>query len=159
MRVLLVGEAPSRGERRNSAVAFTPGLTSRSTWPRRLPRCLDPRDVRFEADLVAAHDPLAQSSALNDAGSVQEEWLAAHAAFHHAMPSGFSNLRLRAMANQLRDATEVYRFRQGGAAGRRAGPGVAGGHRRIPEAILAREADHAVAEPAHRIEFGGPQGS
>jgi DNA-binding GntR family transcriptional regulator len=108
-------------------------------------------DVKFQADLVAAHHTLASTEPLDAAGSVRDDWLNAHATFHRALLAGSPNLRLRTIADSLRDATEVYRCwsRQ---LGDETDRDVAGEHRRILDATLARQADRAVLELTEHIE-------
>jgi DNA-binding GntR family transcriptional regulator len=101
-------------------------------------------DLRYEADLVAAHHTLAGSRPLDPSGDICDEWLQAHAAFHHALLAGAPNLRLQSVATQLRDATEVYRC-WSGPLGDEPDRDVAGEHRRILDATIARTTEVAVA--------------
>jgi DNA-binding GntR family transcriptional regulator len=108
-------------------------------------------DVGFESDLVAAHHTLARTAVLDESGAINDSWLTAHAAFHQRLLAGSPNLRLRAIADSLRDATEVYRC-WSGLLGDEPHRDIAGEHRRILEATLAREADLAVTELTEHIE-------
>ncbi len=100
----------------------------------------------------AAHHTLSRIEPIESTGSISEEWLAAHSAFHHALLAGSPNLRLQAIAGSLRDATEVYRCWS-----TKIGDGprrdVAAEHRRILEATVTRDGDRAVAELTAHIEY------
>jgi DNA-binding GntR family transcriptional regulator len=107
--------------------------------------------VQFEANLVAAHHTLARSAMVDDTGAVDDGWLTAHAAFHHNLLAGSPNLRLRAIADSLRDATEVYRC-WSSQLGDEPDRDVPAEHHRIMTATLARDADLATAELTEHIE-------
>jgi DNA-binding GntR family transcriptional regulator len=107
--------------------------------------------VDFESDLVAAHHRLARAEEFGEHGEINGQWLLAHAEFHRALLAGSPNVRLRNIANSLRDATEVYRCWSARLGDDQDRP-VAGEHRAILEATIARDADRAVAELTRHIE-------
>jgi DNA-binding GntR family transcriptional regulator len=108
-------------------------------------------DVQFESDLVASHHTLTRTPVLDDSGAISDVWLDAHAAFHHRLLAGSPNLRLRSIADSLRDATEIYRC-WSCSLGDERDRDVPAEHRRILDATLARNADLAVAELTEHIE-------
>lgn len=108
-------------------------------------------DLRYEAALVAAHHTLAGSQVFDDTGGIRDEWLQAHSTFHRSLLAGCPNLRLQLIAMQLRDATEMYRC-WAGQLGDEPDRDVAGEHRRILEATMARDGDLAVALLAEHYE-------
>jgi DNA-binding GntR family transcriptional regulator len=108
-------------------------------------------DVAWEANLVAAQHTLERTPLLaeDDPPRVSDEWERAHAAFHAALIDGCGSPRLRCMIDSLRDAAELYRrWSQPHDPDR----DVAGEHRRILEAALARDADAATSELAAHFE-------
>lgn len=100
-------------------------------------------DVEWEARLVAAHHLLERTPLLTDDAPprVSDEWETAHSSFHAALLDGCESPRLLCMTESLRDASELYRrWSQQHDLDR----DVAGEHRGIFEAALARDADLAV---------------
>jgi DNA-binding GntR family transcriptional regulator len=103
-------------------------------------------DVAWEARLVAAHHTLDRTPMTDpaDPGGLNEDWTAAHAAYHAALLDGCPNARLRSMATALRDSAELYRHWS-----RRLGHDdprdIPDEHRGIVEAALARDVERAVA--------------
>ncbi|MEV7076301.1 GntR family transcriptional regulator [Streptomyces sp. NPDC093990] len=73
-------------------------------------RSVERGDLAWETALVAAHHRLAGTPTTTPDGEVNEEWIAAHRAFHEALIAGCGSRRLRAMATALRDAAELYRI-------------------------------------------------
>lgn len=108
-------------------------------------------DLGWESALLAAHHTLASLDSRRADGSPNSEWLEAHAQFHSALLAGGPNLRLRSLAESLRDVTEVYRCWSRGF-GQPAQRDIAAEHRAIMEATLARDANLAVAELTLHIE-------
>jgi DNA-binding GntR family transcriptional regulator len=104
-------------------------------------------DLEWESEIVAAHHTLERTpmAAGDDPGVMSDDWRAAHARFHNALISGCSNVRLRTMASSLRDAAELYRS-WSGPLGHDEHRDVPAEHEAIAEAVLARDADRAVAE-------------
>lgn len=98
--------------------------------------------VEWEAELVAAHHRLDRLPMLAETGParVSDEWEAAHATFHRAVLAGCGNARLVEITDGLRDCAELYRR---WSAARDSEPDVAGEHRRILDAALARDGDAA----------------
>ncbi|TQL67920.1 DNA-binding GntR family transcriptional regulator [Nocardioides albertanoniae] len=100
--------------------------------------------VEWESDLVAAHHRLERTAMTTDTGGPErlaDEWERAHAAFHAALIAGCDSPRLVCMTVGLRDASELYRR---WSQPREPGRDVAGEHRRLMEAALARDTDAAV---------------
>jgi DNA-binding GntR family transcriptional regulator len=112
-------------------------------------------DLAWESKVLAAHHTLASTSLLTaDRSGVNEEWLEAHARFHSDLLAGAANLRLRRIADSLRDITEIYRCWSASFArpGERGAAAVAAEHKSILDATLARDANLAVAELTVHIE-------
>jgi DNA-binding GntR family transcriptional regulator len=110
-----------------------------------LREALEHGGVRWESDVLAAHYRLAQTPqmAADDPDRISEEWADAHAAYHLALLSGCPNPRLLTIARSLRDSAELYR-RWSVPLGHE-NRDIAGEHRAILDAVLARNADTAVA--------------
>ena len=108
-------------------------------------------DLGWESAVLASHHTLASLDSRRADGSVNSEWLEAHAQFHSTLLAGAPNRRIRNLAESLRDVTEVYRCWSGG-------PGLpeqrdtAAEHKAIMDAALARDANLAVAELTLHIE-------
>ena len=106
-------------------------------------------DIAWESRALAAHHTLVNTAVLTaDGSAVNEDWLEAHARFHSELLAGAANLRLRSLADSLRDITEVYRCWSGRSArsGERSAAAVAAEHKSLLDATLARDANLAVAE-------------
>ncbi|TSE00687.1 GntR family transcriptional regulator [Skermania sp. ID1734] len=109
-------------------------------------RSITEGDLAWESRLVAAHHVLEGTPFLTtcDPVRVTDEWAEAHAGFHRALLAGCRNSRLFQMANGLRDEAELYR-RWSQPLGSEKGRDLAGEHRRLMEAALARDVDCATA--------------
>ncbi|MGW3625403.1 GntR family transcriptional regulator [Streptomyces sp. NPDC000880] len=103
-------------------------------------------DLAWESRLVAAHHTLERTpyTAEGDDNRVDDDWAAAHAAFHEALLAGCANRRLLQMALGLRDEAELYR-RWSQPLGDEPSRDLAGEHRALLEAALAREPGAAAA--------------
>ncbi|MZG19370.1 FCD domain-containing protein [Streptomyces sp. SID5914] len=105
-------------------------------------------DLAWETSLVASHHTLAGTPMFLDNGSLNEDWMAAHDAFHAALAAGCGSARLLALRRQLFDASELYRYW----ANLAFGSGMRGEHgkqamkehKEILDAALSRDADRAV---------------
>lgn len=117
-----------------------------------LREALEHGGVRWESDVLAAHYRLEKTEqmAADDPDRVSEEWADAHAAYHLALLSGCPNPRLLAIARSLRDSAELYR-RWSVPLGHE-DRDIAGEHKGILDAILARDADAAVALLTEHIQ-------
>jgi DNA-binding GntR family transcriptional regulator len=73
-------------------------------------RSVEHGDLAWETALVGAHHTLSGTSAATAEGDVNNEWIAAHRAFHHALIAGCGSPRLQGLAQGLRDAAELYRI-------------------------------------------------
>lgn len=112
-------------------------------------------DIAWESRALAAHHTLANTDVIAaDRSGPNKDWLDAHARFHSELLAGAANLRLRNIADSLRDITEVYRCWAGrfGTPGERGVAAVAAEHQSILEATLARDANLAAAELTLHIE-------
>ena len=108
-------------------------------------------DLGWESALLAAHHTLARTPARTAAGEVNEDWLAAHARYHETLLAASPNRRLFAIANRLRDETELYRV-WAAALPQAKGRDFAREHQRILDATLARDTDRAVDALSGHIE-------
>jgi DNA-binding GntR family transcriptional regulator len=73
-----------------------------------------------------------------------EDWVAAHQRFHEALIAACPNQRLRAIASTLRNAAELYRHWSRQAESATSVRDIGDEHRRLVEAVLARDAHEAV---------------
>jgi DNA-binding GntR family transcriptional regulator len=99
-------------------------------------------DVEWEAGAVAAHHVLERTPffAADDDTHPCDAWSSAHAAFHAALLAGCRNRRMLAVAQSLREEAELY-LQWSVAVGRERD--VAGEHRALLDATIARDADLA----------------
>ncbi|WP_019630527.1 GntR family transcriptional regulator [Actinomadura atramentaria] len=99
-------------------------------------------DMAWESRAVAAHHVLERTPffATDDADHPSDAWTAAHAAFHFALLDGCANRRLRTAARSLREEAELYRH-WSVSFGREPDRDIAGEHRGLVEAAVARDAD------------------
>jgi GntR family transcriptional regulator, carbon starvation induced regulator len=101
-------------------------------------------DVDWETDVVAAHHRLSitPSASLVEDPAANDRWSEAHRAFHAACASGCRSPRLLAIRAQLYDSAEIVRqmAKLSPTASHR---DVAGEHRAIFEAVIARDASSA----------------
>jgi DNA-binding GntR family transcriptional regulator len=117
-----------------------------------LREAVDSGSLAWEARVLAAHHTLLRTpqSYAEDPARLTDEWVAAHADYHRALLDGCANARLRGIAGSLRDSAELYRrwsVPLGGSP-----RDIAGEHRRILDAVLARKADAAVAALTDHIQ-------
>jgi len=101
-------------------------------------------DMAWEAAAVAGHHVLARSPFLAQDGADHptDAWSAAHAVFHGALLAGCPNRRLLATAIGLREEAELY-LQWSVSFGREPDRDLAGEHRALLDAVVAREADRA----------------
>jgi DNA-binding GntR family transcriptional regulator len=109
-------------------------------------------DMSWEAGAVAAHHVLERAPLTADGAPSQlsEEWAAAHATFHVALLAGCGNRRLQEMAWKLREEAELYR-RWSVSFGQEPRRDIAGEHRRLLDAALARQPELAAERLADHI--------
>jgi DNA-binding GntR family transcriptional regulator len=108
-----------------------------------LRRSIERGDLAWESEVVAAHHRLANTpmATADHPGELSDEWMHAHNAFHAATMSGCGSPRLVEMAAALGESAAIYRhWSQRYDHGRR---DVAGEHRAIFDATVARDADLA----------------
>lgn len=116
-----------------------------------LRRSVERGDLAWESELVAAHHRLEGTPmvAPDHPEVISEEWMRVHVAFHAATMSACASPRLIGMVAELQECASLYRqwsHRHDG--GHR---DVAGEHRGIHEAALARDADLACARHLEHI--------
>lgn len=102
-------------------------------------------DLAWESRVIAAHHTLANTpmTVEGDPKLFSEAWATAHSHFHATLFDACGSGRLYDLAASLRDSAELYRrwSRPIGDQGR----DIAGEHKKIMEAALARDADEGVA--------------
>jgi DNA-binding GntR family transcriptional regulator len=116
-----------------------------------LARSIEHGDLAWESALVAAHHRLANTPITgDDPDQLSDEWMHAHNAFHAATMSACGSVRLVDMADALAESAAMYRYySQRYDRGKR---DVAGEHRAIFEATIARDADLACRLHAEHIQ-------
>lgn len=108
--------------------------------------------MQWEANLVAAHH-LLERTPMCLGGAINEDWLAVHADFHIALIAGGNNRRMIEITRRLREEADLYRrwylsgphLEQGCAR-------IAGEHRELLDAALARDAARAERIMRNQIE-------
>jgi DNA-binding GntR family transcriptional regulator len=116
-----------------------------------LRRSIEHGDLAWESALVAAHHRLANTPMTDeDPDQLSDDWMRAHNAFHAATMCACGSPRLIEMAATLGESAAMYRYySQRYDHGRR---DVAGEHRAIFEATIARDADLAGRLHAEHIQ-------
>jgi DNA-binding GntR family transcriptional regulator len=109
-------------------------------------------DVSWEADLVAAHHRLAVTPAYLEDGTGNEEWMAAHGAFHTALTAAAGSPNLERLRRQLYDASELYRYWVGNLPHHPVDRDIPDEHKAITGAALARDVDTAVRLLTEHLE-------
>ncbi|GII95196.1 GntR family transcriptional regulator [Sinosporangium siamense] len=108
-----------------------------------LRRSVERGDLAWEAALAAAHHRLA-GTPMGDPerpGAVAEEWIRAHDEFHKATMAACGSPRMMEIVAGLAESAAIYRYwSRHYDEGRR---DIAGEHRAIFEAVMARDADAA----------------
>lgn len=109
-----------------------------------LQRAIDTGDMAWESALVAAHHTLERTPMMTEGKPVRvsDAWERVHANFHRALVAGCGSPRLIAIAETLRNSSELYRRWSQPLDKNR---DVAAEHRAILDATLDRDADRAVA--------------
>ncbi|WP_329091560.1 MULTISPECIES: GntR family transcriptional regulator [unclassified Streptosporangium] len=99
-------------------------------------------DLAWESRVIAAHHTLENTPMTVDGDPelFSEEWAKAHSHFHVTLFDACGSRRLRDLAMSLRDGAELYR-RWSRPIGKDRERDIAGEHRRLTEAALARDAD------------------
>jgi DNA-binding GntR family transcriptional regulator len=110
-------------------------------------------DLAWEARLLAAHHILDRTPSVDpeDPLRLSEAWATAHQEFHQALLGGCANRRLCLIAAGLRDEAELYR-RWSLPLGDEPDRDVAGEHRAMLQAALARDVEAAAAALREHIE-------
>lgn len=101
--------------------------------------------VAWESEVLAAHYRLGRCPQLDpeDPDRLNDDWVEAHAVFHHTLLDGCENPRLKSIALQLRDAAELYR-RWSVPLGHRPERDIAGEHQALVDAVMAGDVAEAV---------------
>ncbi|MEU6602957.1 GntR family transcriptional regulator [Streptomyces flaveolus] len=109
-------------------------------------------DTAWEARLVGAHHLLSVTPRQKPDSDERftPEWGKAHGSFHATLLAGCRNQRILGIAHRLRDSAELYR-RWSTPVDADEERDIAGEHREILEAVLARDADLAVARLSAHI--------
>jgi DNA-binding GntR family transcriptional regulator len=107
-------------------------------------------DVAWESSVLAAHYRLMRVAMPTEAAS-DAEWHTLHDAYHRSLFLGCRNERLVETALQLRDAAALYR-RWSLPIGHDYERDVAGEHRALLDAVIARDVDGALLALRHHIE-------
>ncbi|MDP9868322.1 MULTISPECIES: GntR family transcriptional regulator [Streptosporangium] len=103
-------------------------------------------DLAWESRLIAAHHTLENTPMTVDGDPelFREEWAKAHSHFHVTLFDACGSRRLHELAVSLRDSAELYRH-WSRPIGKDQDRDIAGEHRRLLEAALARDADTGAA--------------
>lgn len=113
-------------------------------------------ELAWESEVLAAHHLLERTPMLapGEPPHLNDEWSIAHADFHEMLLKGSPNLRLRAIASNLRDSGELYRRWSVSQVGQvETVRDIAGEHRGILEAVLARDAELATRRLREHYEL------
>jgi DNA-binding GntR family transcriptional regulator len=108
-------------------------------------------DVAWEAAVVAAHHTLERTPVADATDHFNEDWSAAHSAFHQALLAGCGSSRLQGIVTSLRDSAELYRRWYWALTDDHA-RNIAGEHRQLRDAAVARNARAGVAVLTEHIE-------
>jgi DNA-binding GntR family transcriptional regulator len=108
-------------------------------------------DVRWETEIVAAHQLLERTPLVDDNGKYREAWGVRHRDFHQALTAGCNNARLQEVVLRLRDSAELFR-RWWWALATDGRADLAAEHRQLMDLTLARNADAAVEALADHIK-------
>jgi DNA-binding GntR family transcriptional regulator len=116
-------------------------------------RAVEDGDLAWETRVLSAHHVLERTPMADpDApGQLTDTWAAAHADFHRALLEGCPNRRLLEMALALREEAELYR-RWSVSLGDEPDRDIAGEHRALRDAAVAREPERAGRLLAEHIE-------
>ncbi len=145
--------------RRSLVIALSPADLLELTEARReletltLRHAIADGDVEWESRLLAAHHRLARASQLDpdDPERLSDAWVTAHAEFHDTLLDGCTNQRLKNITSSLRASAELYR-RWSVPLGHGSDRDIAKEHASMLAAVLARDADQAVADLTAHVE-------
>lgn len=140
----LVRSAPQQGYfvtaiSRNDLVGLTTARREIETLTLRL--AIADGDTTWESEVLAAHHRLAQCPVTDDddPDRISEEWATLHRVFHETLLVGCGNPWLIDIAADLRASAELYR-RWSIPKGQEHSRDIAGEHRAITDAVIARNA-------------------
>ena len=112
---------------------------------------IDRGDLQWETDVLAAHHLLDRTPFIQEDQTINEAWSCRHREFHRVLLSGCSNARLEAIAQSLRDSSELYR-RWYWVLTDDHQRDITAEHRQLKELVLARDADAATRLLTEHIE-------
>lgn len=105
----------------------------------------------WESRVLAAHHLLQRAPMLTDDGHIGPEWAHAHREFHHVLLDGGRSARLTAIADGLRDCSDLY-LHWSRELAHDPGRDVPAEHQEIVDLALAHDADGAAAALGRHIE-------
>lgn len=108
-------------------------------------------DLAWESSVLAAHHRLTHTTMTGPDEHVTEEWAQAHVEFHHVLLAGGRSRRLTAIAENLRDCSDLY-IHWSRELAHDESRDVAAEHREIADLTLARDADRAAEALGRHIE-------
>lgn len=111
-------------------------------------------DTAWESEVLAAHHRLAQCPVTDEESPdrISEEWGALHRVFHETLLVGCGNPWLIDIAGELRASAELYR-RWSIPKGQEHARDIAGEHRAITDAVIARDTELASLLLARHISL------
>jgi GntR family transcriptional regulator, carbon starvation induced regulator len=108
-------------------------------------------DMTWESHVVAAHYRLANTPETDGQHpALTNQWIQAHSEFHAEILSACASPRMREITRTLSDAAQIYR--RWSLSLPRQDRDVAGEHADLVEAVIARDADRAVASLTAHIQ-------
>lgn len=111
-------------------------------------------DLQWEGEVLATHHRLASTPQLapDDPDRLNDEWAEIHSRFHETLLLGCENPRLTAIATQLRASAELYRRWSLPFSAERERD-IAGEHKALADAVVARDTERAVELLAAHIQL------
>lgn len=106
--------------------------------------------IAWESSVVAAHHALERTPFVTEGPEAATTWRQRHRAFHQALCAGSGSPRLEDVVTQLRDSADLYRM-WSGSLGHDTTRDIAGEHRAMMDAAIARDADTAATLLADHI--------
>ena len=108
-------------------------------------------DLNWETDVLGGHHRLQRTPLTDTDGIINPQWSVAHRQFHHALLAGGTSTRLTAIADGLRDCSDLY-IHWSRALAHDDHRDAAAEHQPIADLTLARDADGAAAALVAHIE-------
>jgi DNA-binding GntR family transcriptional regulator len=107
--------------------------------------------LEWESTVLAAHHTLARTPTLDAEGRASAAWLSAHDRYHEALLEAGPNRRLRAIADSVRAADQLYRA-WADSLPQTDENDIVREHRQILDAVLARDVEEAIHQLSRHIE-------